>query len=493
MTATVEAPKVTPRDPILMLTQHGYYAAAAFVLTMAAYCAKGPAPDAPKNRPQAGKHGKLTTSERRVAHENAKNRPHNQRGVSRETGTTVAVVVSVGEMEKLLVKAGWWEWMSPVRVCGLLLLVADAVDRMESGEFDFSRNRARCLCSSLPKSLRFGAPREGLAVLTGLGIFQLVSVGTSYPRARPSVFCFGERYASRSRFQVVLPLTPARADKWHRRDERVREIYERDNPVIGAVRRAAGRATLSNEGLREMLRLRTTVPDSYDAALRCHDWLNAQTKEVGHDKTKTVHTPISGCPKRKADIRQHLRLDGEAVAEVDISGAHLVVIPKVYEPAFLKRYGVPHTATDAEEEKKSLVAMIESGDVYGGGAHDERNKRKKEVLTSLNMDAKVQMAMEAATDLMESRPILRATMWAVKKYSHRDLSPWLMRWVSDIVNGAVVALDAEGIPSIPIVDCLMVRQRDEDRARQELSSRIFEATGVRATVAGICHTIATAS
>jgi hypothetical protein len=39
----------------------------------------------------------------------------------------------------------------------------------------------------------------------------------------------------------------------------------------------------------------------------------------------------------------------------------------------------------------------------------------------------------------------------------------------------------------------MVRRQDEDRARQELSSRIFEATGVRATVAGIRHTIATAS
>jgi hypothetical protein len=289
---------------------------------------------------------------------------------------------------------------------------------------------------------------------------------------------------------VVLPLTPARADKWHRRDERVREAYERGRPVIGAVRRAASRATLSDEGVREILRLRTTAPDSFDAAYRCSKWMDEHTHRMAVDAMGTVHTPVSGCPKV---IRRHIQLDGEAVAELDISGAHLVVISKVYEPGFLKSYRVPHTATDAEEEKKSFVATIESGDVYGGGADDERKKWKKELLTSLNMNVKVQMAMEITQTFTAGRPILTAAMGAVKANDHRALGWWMQRWTSDIVNGAVVALDAEGIPVIPIVDCLMVRRQDEDRARQELLSRIFEATGVCATVGGIRHTIATAS
>jgi hypothetical protein len=218
--------------------------------------------------------------------------------------------------------------------------------------------------------------------------------------------------------------------------------------------------------------------------------MDEHTHRMAVDAMGTVHTPVSGCPKV---IRRHVLIDGEAVAEADISGAHLVVLTKVYEPAFLKSYRVPHTATDAEEEKKSLVAMIESGDVYGGGADDERKKWKKELLTSLNMNVTVQMAMEITQRLTAGRPILTATLGAVKAGDHRALSWWMQRWTSDIVNGAVVALDAEGIPSIPIVDCLMVRRQDEERARQELSSRIFEATGVRATVGGIRHTFATAS
>ena len=490
MTATMtEAPKVTPRDPMLLLLQTGHFALAATLLTLSAYGATPAGTDPPKNRPHTATHEKLTTYGGRLTQETAKNRPHNQWGM-RDKGIAVAVVVRREDLEALLLKAGWWEWLSPVRVCGLLLMVADAVDRMEKGGFDFSRDRARCLCSPLPKTVRDGVPREGLAVLTGLGIFAPVSPGTSYPRACPAVFCLGERYASRSRFQVVLPLTTARAEKWHRRDERVREAYERGKPVIGAVRRAASRATLSDEGVREILRLRKTAPKSLDAAYRCSKWLDEHLHRMRVDAMGTVHTPVSGCPKV---IRRHVLLDGEAVAEADISGAHLVVLPKVYEPAFLKSYRVPHTATDAERERQSLVAMIESGDVYGGGADDERKKRKKEVLTSLNMSVTVQMAMEITQRLIAGRPILTATMGAVKAGDHRALSWWMQRWTSDIVNGAVVALDAEGIPSIPIVDCLMVRQRDEDRARQELSSRIFAATGVRAMVGGIRHTIAAPS
>jgi len=100
------------------------------------------------------------------------------------------------------------------------------------------------------------------------------------------------------------------------------------------------------------------------------------------------------------------------------------------------------------------------------------------------------MAMKAAQRLSADRPIFRAVMWAVKRKDHQSLSHWLQRWLSDIVNAAVVSLDADGIPSIPIVDCLMVRKRDEARAREELTFRIYAATGVSAKVGGIRHVAA---
>jgi hypothetical protein len=186
-------------------------------------------------------------------------------------------------------------------------------------------------------------------------------------------------------------------------------------------------------------------------------------------------------------------MDQQDVVEIDISNAHPVMLTRIYEPEFLSIYRIPHTPEEAEQERLSLVAQIEAGDVYGGGTKEEREERKKRTLAGLNRRAVVQIAMSAAEPLLAGRRILTEAMWRVKKTDHRNLGQWLRRWTGDIVNPAVMALHSEGIPSIPIVDCLMVRRQDEDRARQELLSRIFEATGVCATVGGIRHTIATAS
>lgn len=480
MSAAKAASPAAQWNPILVLMRTGHLGAAAFLLTMATA----------KNKPQAGKRRKLTTSGGRFNQDAAKNIPPNQcegkgKGI---TAITVPVVINGDELRRLLLKAEWAPWLSNVRVNALLLLVADAVEREKSGAFDFGRDRARALCSPLGANVAAahkGVPREGLPVLMGLGVFDCTFAGVFYPQAIASEFRFGERYASRTRFRLKLELTPKLADKWAHKNERVRELFERRTPVIGAVRRSLKRLGLSDEGVREMMRLHRTKPDSFAFAANCFRLVDGKLDKLNPDKMQTIHSDISRCPK---EIRPHLLLDGEAVVEMDISGAHLVVATKVYEPAFLVRFGVPHEPADAERERQSWVLMVESGDVYAEGTDEDTDKRKKlkrAILSSLNMEPKVQMAMKVAERLSASRPIFRAAMWAVKRKSHRDLSHLLQRWLSDIVNPAVVALDADGIPSIPIVDCLMVRQRDEARARDELASRIYAATGVRAKVGGI--------
>jgi hypothetical protein len=182
-------------------------------------------------------------------------------------------------------------------------------------------------------------------------------------------------------------------------------------------------------------------------------------------------------------------LDRQDVREVDISGAHIAMLPKLYdEEEILGRYGIEHSVAAAELERQTLIAQIESGDVYGGSTPEERKKNKRTLLTSLNMAARAQMAMPVTQELIAGRPILAAAMSAIKATDHRALSRWLQRWTSDSVNASVLALHARGIPCIPIVDCLMVRRQDEDAAREELSSRLFASTGVRANVGGIRYT-----
>jgi hypothetical protein len=104
------------------------------------------------------------------------------------------------------------------------------------------------------------------------------------------------------------------------------------------------------------------------------------------------------------------------------------------------------------------------------------------------MALKAQMAMPVTHDLLAHRPILKAVICADKDRDYRALSGCLQRWTSDIVNASVLSLHGRGIPSIPIVDCLMVRRQDEAAAREELSSRLHASTGVRANVGGIRYT-----
>ena len=81
----------------------------------------------------------------------------------------------------------------------------------------------------------------------------------------------------------------------------------------------------------------------------------------------------------------------------------------------------------------------------------ERKRRKKTLLTSLNIATKVQMAMPVTQKLIAGRPILVAAMRAVKKHDHRGLSQWLQRWTSDIVNPAVLSLHERGILSSAVL------------------------------------------
>ena len=472
------------RSPIFLLTRHGYFLTAALLIVAAAYGESvSSESEPPENRPQAGLVGKSTTSGgQKSTTSEANNRPPNHWGMPVE-GLMVDGLMPSRELEGMLSKRGWFAWASGKRTSGLLLLIADALDRAKAGRFTISKDRSRAFCSALRKKDGDAAtPRDGLSVLVRLGVFAPEVVGRRYPYACASEFRIGEPYASRPRCQVPLKLTAAQAEKWEKRHERVRKAYERKTPEIAAVRWSASRVTLPGEGAKAILRLRTTAPDSFPAAERCAKWIDERSQRVAMDCMGTIHTPIRQCPKI---IRPFLLIDGEEVTEVDISGAHVALLPKIYEPEFLANLGIDYDWLDAEREKRSMIAVVESGDVYGGGTPEERKRRKKETLISLNMDARVQMAMPASRLLFDGRPIASAVMRAVKRKSHRDLSHWLQRWTSDIVNASVLALYERGIPSIPITDCLLVRKRDEGIARDELASRIHESAGARAMVGGI--------
>jgi hypothetical protein len=475
-----------PAAPILLLTQTGHFAAAAFLITASLYaasCAKAGATEQKQESALVEKSSPYGI--RKSSPYTANNHPTNQYR-PRMGDLEVLGVVSQKELETKLNNAGWQCWSTPIRLKALLLLIADASDRAKHGVFPFSNDRSRLLCSSLPPqtAAAHNAPREGLLVLTALGVFELVQAGRRLPVARAAEYRIGRDYAKRGRL-IQLSVTPGQAERWHNRDERILNDYEQKNPIIAAVRDTAARMEFSAQGMEALLRLPSTAPNLVGAAERCYRWLQQPSERLRLDGAGTLHSPISQCPKV---IRPLLLLDRQDVGEIDISGAHIAMLTKLYGEEFLGRLHIDHTPEDAQRERQELIAHIESGDVYGGSTPAERKKNKLTLLTSLNMALKAQMAMAVTHELLAGRPILKAVICAVKEKDYRALSGYLQRWTSDIVNPSVLALHARGIPSVPIVDSLMVRRQDEAAAREELSSRLFASTGVRANVGGIRYT-----
>ena len=476
-----------PASPILLLTQTGHFAAAAFLITTAFYAASCAKAAAAEKTPQTELVEKSSPyGSRKSSPYTANNHPTNQympKGMYLE----ISGVLGLNELETKLSNAGWQCWTTPIRLKGLLLLIADAADRAKHGVFPFSNDRSRLLCSSLPPrtAAAHNAPREGLLVLTALGVFELVQAGRRLPVARAAEYRVGQNYAKRGRLNIQLNVTPGQAERWHNRHERILNDYEKNNPIIAAVREAAARMEFSAQGMEALLRLPTPAPNLVGAAERCYRWLQQPSERLRLDGASTLHSPISSCPKV---IRPLLLLDGQDVVESDIPGAHITMLTKLYGEQFLGRLHIEHTPEDAQRERQELIAHIESGDVYAGSTPAERKKNKLTLLTSLNMALKAQMAMPVTHDLLAHRPILKAVICAVKRKDYRALSGYLQRWTSDVVNESLLALHARGIPSIPIVDCLMVRRQDEATAREELSSRLYVSTGVCAKVGGIRYT-----
>lgn len=396
--------------------------------------------------------------------------------------TRVLSVISTEDLGKLLESKGWRCWCSRSRIASLVMIVCDLLERSKRGMLQFSRDRARSLCASMPKEQAGDAPIDGLHVLVKLGLLSHVGRAHWQARHRSLDYCFTPKYKTRPPWSVDLLLTAKEKKKWDDRNFRATSRFEARNPIIEVVREiAATRLRFSEDGLNEICRIKTSDSDLIYSADRCRKALHDTMWTCTLDRQGTLHTPVSGCPK---GIRKFLEMDRQRVVEVDISGAHLVALTRVYDPAFLARYKLSFDQREIDAERAGLISQIESGDVYQILPGD-RDQNKIELLTALNIRLKIQLAMKITRALLPGRSILRSVFEAVKKRDHRILSWWLQRWVSDITNASLLSLHADGIPSIPIVDSLLVRHFDEARARKELSRRILESTGIYAMVGGI--------
>jgi hypothetical protein len=171
--------------------------------------------------------------------------------------------------------------------------------------------------------------------------------------------------------------------------------------------------------------------------------------------------------------RQTMKLNGEAVAELDIRASHLTILHaslKVrFDPLTADPYNVPSIPRDVV---KAWVTMTLGYDRFQTRwSKENKHKYRATIGGELQGDFPIGMVREK---VLAALPILRD--WPDSKVRWGDLQYLESR----AVVGAVHELATKhGVPALPVHDSLIVPVSASELAAQVLSETFFQAVGVR--------------
>jgi hypothetical protein len=177
---------------------------------------------------------------------------------------------------------------------------------------------------------------------------------------------------------------------------------------------------------------------------------------------------------QKSDARLQMTVDGEAVVELDIRASYLTILHGHLRKDFdvnndpyeiegldrviVKAWTVATLGSDKHIKKWPTRASKEYEELYG---------KKPSSIASVE---KIRVAM------VSKHPALNK--WGEQDFGWADL----MFFESEAIIKAMKALMARGIPSYPIHDSLIVRERDELAAIEALKASYFTFNGIEPAI-----------
>jgi len=205
-------------------------------------------------------------------------------------------------------------------------------------------------------------------------------------------------------------------------------------------------------------------------------------RKLGVTRSIYLNHCVVGLPKK---TRANLRIDGEAaVACLDISGAHPVVLPWLIEDT-LKAAKKTKGEGLSDEEVAELALLrncLSESDFYLGLMPNEKRKHaKKTFLSSLN-GADFPKALEVAKALAEKCPISGRVIRCRRFKNGTAFADELQGRVTEIILSVAKKCMKAGIPCLPVSDELIVPLPERFRVLEWMHEEIFEMTGVKAEV-----------
>jgi len=193
----------------------------------------------------------------------------------------------------------------------------------------------------------------------------------------------------------------------------------------------------------------------------------------------TIYTPIHSLPKT---VVPTLLIDGEPVAQLDISSAHPSTIPCILIEAELK-YGVGGGLAEA----KRLTEALESGRLYdwlGPAIGIAPNAAKGRLLSALNGEDPHAYNDAVFKEFTKLFPLVKVVFRMIRKRNRNDFNRKMAGILADVIKLTIETCAKLELPVYPRTDEIVCRQRDEAKVHEILSAYFFDQTSVHAKVGG---------
>jgi hypothetical protein len=193
----------------------------------------------------------------------------------------------------------------------------------------------------------------------------------------------------------------------------------------------------------------------------------------------TIYTPIHSLPKT---VVPTLLIDGEPVAQLDISSAHPSTIPCILIEAELK-YGVGGGLAEA----KRLTEALESGRLYdwlGPAIGIAPNAAKGRLLSALNGEDPHAYNDAVFKEFTKLFPLVKVVFRMIRKRNRNDFNRKMAGILADVIELTIETCAKLELPVYPRTDEIVCRQRDEAKVQEILSAYFLDQTSVHAKVGG---------
>jgi hypothetical protein len=310
-------------------------------------------------------------------------------------------------------------------------------------------------------------------VLQDAGIITVISPGVK--DRKPA------HYRLESDWVGILPMN-FKLNAWQRHrlaaaEQWVRDRCAKKNPVLMWVDASISRIQLpETETWRNVMRDSELEP----SARRAGDFLRGYRQ--GHSKigyAGTIYTPIHSLPKT---VLPTLLIDGEPIAQLDITSAHPSTLPRLMIEAE-KKFKV----LGGIEEAKKLTEELESGRLYDSLAITlgiAPKAAKKRFLAALNGEDKHTYNDAVFLEFARRFPVAKEAFGKIRRGDRKRLNRKMAGILADVIKLTIETCAKLELPVYPRTDEIVCRQRDEAKVHEILSAYFLDQTSVHAKVGG---------